>query len=577
MKLDAIGLEVIKSGLDEAALTMENQLFHSGYSPILRESFDGSAAIVGRNGGVVVGTGIPIHLFPYYLSVQAILAAHGDTMQPGDSFLLNDPYLGGSLHVPDTAIVTPFFHGGRLAAFCTSMAHKPDVGGLVVGSSSPNAREIYHEGLMFPGVRYWTKDGPNPDFEAMLRSNTRSADEVIGDLRSQVGCTRVGCGRLTELFDRYGTETMTAAFEELIQASERRIRHKLVSLSDGTAEATAMLDHDGVDVDKPLAIRVKIIKAGDSISIDFSNSDATATGPINIRPQASETAAALALISMLDPDIPINDSCRRVINFVNPPGRLTNAIKPRPINNYYPTLHLVFCATQTALAQLAPDKAVAPAGLGVGGLLFGYPRKRNGKPGVQYELMVPSLGGTPEFDGAFVVMPVAQITPSQPVEILETEYPIEVTRFEPLIDSAGPGRHRGGPGYVREYRLLDDAVCTLRMGQFTNGSWGVVGGGAPNRARCVFNPGTDREEALPILAMRQLKAGDTMRIELAGGGGYGRPSERSEQLVLSDVRDGLVSIEAAQAQYGVVIDAASMTVDAGETVATRAKMSRDAG
>jgi N-methylhydantoinase B len=574
MKLDAIELEVIKSSLEEAALTMENQLFHSGYSPILRESFDGSAAIVGRDGGVVVGVGMPIHLFPYYLSVQAVLAAHGDTMQPGDSFLLNDPYLGGSLHVPDTAIVTPFFYDGRLAGFCTSMAHKPDVGGLVVGSSSPNAREIYHEGLMFPGVRYWTKDGPNPDFEAMLRSNTRSAEEVIGDLRSQVGCTRVGCGRLTELFDRYGADTMTAAFEELIHASERRIRHKLSSLADGSAEASAMLDHDGVEVDRPLKISVKVIKAGDSITIDFSGSDPNTSGPINIRPQASETAAALALISMLDPDIPINDSCRRVITFVNPPGRLTNAVKPRPINNYYPTLHLVFCVTQTALAQLAPEKAVAPAGLGVGGLLFGYPRKRNGNPGVQYELMVPSLGGTSDSDGAFVVMPVAQITPSQPVEILETEYPIEVTRFEPLIDSAGAGRHRGGSGYVREYRLLDDAVCTLRMGQFANGSWGVIGGEAPNRARCISDPGGDREEALPILAVRHFKAGDVIRIELAGGGGYGPPSQRSPQLVLADVRDGLVSIEAAQSQYGVVIDAATMAVDLQQTAALRAKTSR---
>lgn len=573
MKLDPIELEVIKSGLEEAALTMENQLFHSGYSPILRESFDGSAAIVGRDGGVVVGTGMPIHLFPYYLSVQAVLTTHGDSMQPGDSYLLNDPYLGGSLHVPDTAIVTPFFYNGQIAGFCTSMAHKPDVGGLVVGSSSPNAREIYHEGLMFPGVRYWTKDGPNPDFEAMLRSNTRSADEVIGDLRSQVGCTRVGCARLAELFDRYGAEIMMAAFEELIQASERRIRTRLAEMPDGSAEATAMLDHDGVDVDRPLAIRVRIEKSGDAITVDFSNSDANTTGPVNIRPQASETAAALALISMLDPDIPINDSCRRVINFVNPAGRITNAIKPRPINNYYPTLHLVFCATQTALAQLAPDKAVAPAGMGVGGLLFGYPHKRNGRPGVQYELMVPSLGGTPDSDGAFVVMPVAQITPSQPVEILETEYPIEVTRFEPLVDSAGPGRHRGGSGYVREYRLLGDAVCTLRMGQFANGSWGVVGGGAPNRARCLLNPGTDRAEALPILAVRQLKAGDTMRIELAGGGGYGLPHERMIASVVSDVRDGLVSIEAAKAQYGVVLDSRSAMIDADMTAQLRAEMS----
>jgi N-methylhydantoinase B len=550
MKLDSIELEIIKSALEEAALTMENQLFHSGYSPILRESFDGSTAILDRDGGVVIGMGIPIHLFPYFLTARAVIAAHGGTMQPGDSFLLNDPYLGGNLHVPDTCIVTPFFFEDTLAGFCTSMAHKPDIGGLVVGSSSPNAREIYHEGVMFPGVRYWSKDGPSADFEAMLRSNTRSADEVIGDLRSQVGCTRVGCGRLKELFERYGKDTMIAAFEGLIQASEKRLRQRLAMLPDGVGEAEARLDHDGVDVDRPIAIRVKVTKQGDRITIDLSGSDPHTIGPINLRPQASETAAAIALISMLDPEIPINDACRRVIEFINPPGRITNAVKPRPINNYYPSLHLTYCVTQSALAQIAPDRAVAPSGLGVGSLLLGYQRKRSGKPGIQYELMVPSLGGTPDADGAFLVMPVAQITPSQPVEILESEYPVLVERFEPVIDSAGAGRMRGGPGWIRSYRLLDEAVCTTRMGQFANGGWGVVGGEAPSRARCVLNEGTDREESLPILATRQLKAGDTVTVEMAGGGGYGNPRERQAALVAKDVRDGLVSPEAARSRYG---------------------------
>jgi N-methylhydantoinase B len=571
MKLDSIELEVIKSRLEEAALTMENQLFHSGYSPILRESADGSAAILDKSGGVVVATGLPVHLFPYYHTVRAVLKLVGDRMQPGDSFLINDPYLAGTLHVPDTAIVTPFFHEGKLAAFCASIAHKPDMGGLVIGSSSAGAREIYHDGLLFPGVRYWTAQGPNPDFEAMLRSNTRSPEEAIGDLRAQVGCTRIGCTRLKEQFDRYGTEVMTHAFEELILASERRMRQKLAAIADGTAQAEAMLDHDGVDVDKPIAFRVKIVKQGGNIIIDFSNSDPQTTGPVNLRPQAAESGAAIGLIAMLDPDIPINDGCRRVIEFINPPGRITNAVKPRPINNYYPSLHLVYCVTQKALAQLAPQKAVAPAGLGVGGFAIGYQQTRNGKPGALYELIATSLGGTSEVDGSFLVLPVAQITPTQPIEILETEYPVEVMRFEPLVDTAGPGRNRGGPGYLREYRLLQDAMVTVRMGQFAHGAWGVVGGEAPNLARCVLNAGTESEERLPIMVTRQLKAGDTLSITVAGGGGYGAPTERARERVASDVRDGLVSVDAARARYRVVIDPTDGTVNNAATNALRAR------
>ncbi len=571
MKLDSIELEVIKSRLEEAALTMENQLFHSGYSPILRESADGSATILDSSGGVIVGTGMPVHLFPYYHTVRAVLAIVGERMQPGDSYLINDPYLGGNLHVPDTAIVTPFFHDGKLAAFCASIAHKPDMGGLVIGSSSAAAREIYHEGILFPAVRYWTAAGPNPDFEGMLRSNTRSPDEAIGDLRAQVGCTRIGCGRLQELFERYSGAIMLEAFEELIRASERRVRQKLAAIPDGTAEAEAMLDHDGVDVSKPIKLHVKVVKQGENISIDFSGSDAHTAGPINLRPQAAESGAAIALIGMLDPDIPINDGCRRVIEFINPPGRITHAIKPRPINNYYPSLHLVYCITQKALALLAPEKAVAPAGIGVGGFAIGFQRTRNGKPGALYELMATSLGGTREGDGTFLVLPVAQITPSQPIEIVETEYPVEVVRFEQLPDTAGAGRHRGGPGYLRTYRLLEDAVVTVRMGQFRYGAWGVLGGEATNLASCTLNAGTEREEKLPILLTRPLKAGDTLSITLPGGCGYGPPAERGPERVASDVRDGLVSIEAARNSYRVVIEPPGMTVNEAATTALRAK------
>jgi N-methylhydantoinase B len=568
--LDSIELEVIKAGLEETALTMENQLFHSGYSPILRESFDGSAAITNRDGGVVVATGIPVHLFSYYYSVQAVLKRAGDRMKPGDSYLLNDPYLGGNLHVSDTAIVTPYFYDDKLAGFCTSMAHKPDVGGIAVGSSSPLAREIYHEGIMFPGVLYWTDEGPSPDIEAMIRSNTRSADEVLGDLRAQVGCTRVGCLRLTELFDRYGFETMVQAFESLPALSESRLRRKLSALPDGTGEGEAQLDNDGVDLTTPVSVRVKVTKRGDAITIDFSGTDVNTTGPVNLRPQASRVGAAIALISLLDPSIPINDGARQVIEFVDPPGLVTHAEKPRPINSYYPTLHLVYCATQLALANLAPEIAIASTGLGIGGVMFGYDHKRNGAPGIQYEVMTTSLGGTPAFDGAFAVMPLAQITPMQPVEILETEYPIEVVRFEPVPDSAGPGRFRGGMGCVREYRLLDNAVFTLRMGQFAHGSWGVAGGQGGGLANAIVNEGDNDEVALPPLHTRHLKAGDRVSVHLSGGGGCGSPFERQPDQVAADVANGLVSPTAAREAYGVVLDAGTGDVDHDATVALRA-------
>ncbi|MFM9888537.1 MAG: hydantoinase B/oxoprolinase family protein, partial [Burkholderiales bacterium] len=367
-----------------------------------------------------------------------------------------------------------------------------------------------------------------------------------------------------ELFDRYGGTMMIQAFEALVRGSERRLRARLTEIPDGSASAEANLDHDGVEVNRPIAVRVTLTKRGDRITVDLSRSDANVAGPINLRPQASESGAALALIGMLDPTIPINDGCRRVFEFINPPGTITHAVKPRPINNYYPTMHLVYTTTQTAFAQLAPDRGVAPSGLGVGALALGFAKTRNGKPGALYELMVPSLGGTRYGDGSFVVMAMAQITPSQPIEIVETEYPVEVTCFEPIIDSAGPGRMRGGSGYRREYKLLDDAMCTVRMGQFVHGAWGVEGGGAPGGASCTLNRGTATEEALPILMTRAMPAGSQLSIRLAGGGGFGPPADRLPELVAADVRDGLVSVERAREVYRVAVDPDSKMVnDAG--------------
>jgi N-methylhydantoinase B len=277
--------------------------------------------------------------------------------------------------------------------------------------------------------------------------------------------------------------------------------------------------------------------------------------PISIRPQATESGAALALLGMLDPSVPINDGCRRVFEFINPPGRITHAIRPRPINNYYPTMHLVYSTTQRAFAQLAPHLGVACSGLGLGALALGFAKARGGKPGALYELMTSSLGGTRAGDGSFAVMAMAQISPSQPIEILESEYPIEVTCFEPIVDSAGPGRHRGGAGFRREYTLLDDAMCTVRMGQFVHGAWGVEGGGAPTGASVTLDPGQATEEALPILMTRPVPAGTRISITVAGGGGFGPPTDRPAEEVAADVRDGLVSREQARQTYRVAVDA----------------------
>jgi len=568
--LDAITLEVIKNRFRELGSTMEHLLFHSGYSTILRESRDGSAGICDRDGYAVEAAGTPIHLYPYYLGVRAVLESYPiEQMSDGDSFILTDPYLGGSLHVPDLTIVTPVFVDQEVIAFSVSIAHKPDLGGLVPGSSGAGAREIFHEGLLVPPVRYWTRDGVVKEIEAIIKRNCRIPEVIAGDIRAQVGCTTVGARRVRELCSEYGTETIKTAFSELLRLAEERVRRGLSQWPDGEAEAEGWVDDDGVDRDKALRLHVKVIKKVDEITFDYSQMNEQVKGPINLRPQTSYVAAVLSLLTYLDPTIPINDGIRRPIKFINPEGKITNPRWPAPVNSYYGLTHVLYSTIGRALSRFNPKRAVASAGLGLGAMAVGHQENRLGKKAVQYELYVTSQGGSSEHDGSFGVT-MLNGTPNTPVEIIETEFPVRVCRHEFVPDSAGPGRFRGGPGNCKEYEVLGDAVLTLRLGhQFNHAGWGVLGGKAPSTVRATLIPREQGERPLRPLETVHLVAGDRFRVEMPGGGGYGDPLSRDPARVLNDVLDGIVSIDAAERDYGVVIEQASMTVDAAQTARIR--------
>jgi N-methylhydantoinase B len=550
-ELDAITLELVGQRIAEIVAMMEVLLFHSGYSTILRESHDGSASILDRNGGVVVGSGLPVHLTSYSYSIQGLLSRHPwESMREGDSFLINDPYLGGVHHVPDTAIVTPVFWEGRPLGFCATIAHKSDVGGLVSGSSSAGAREVYHEGLLVPGSRYWTADGPVEDAVALVMRNSRTPELVAGDIRAQVGATRQGVERTHELVAQYGYDAIVEAMERLQQISEERVRDAIAELPDGESEAEAFLDSDGVDLNRTVRFHARVTKRGRELNVDFSGSDPQVAGPVNIRPQSSEIAALIALLGYLDPNIELNGGTQRAVTFVNPPGRVTNASFPAPCNNYTPSLHLLLSATQAALLAFEPERQSAPDGFGTGAITIGYALD-GGRRAVQYELVGPSLGASNAYDGAFHAHPVGHNTPSAPIEIIETEFPVRLLACAPICDSGGAGRQRGGLGCVRTYELLAPAIFTLRVGGFRSGSWGVKGGGAGGLGRCIVDPGTAAERSLPALYTTELPAGTILQLEEAGGSGYGDPRTRDPQHVIEDVRNGYVSPQSATTIYGI--------------------------
>jgi N-methylhydantoinase B len=311
-------------------------------------------------------------------------------------------------------------------------------------------------------------------------------------------------------------------------------------------------------------------KRGERVDIDYSGSAPQTKGPVNIRPQSCEAAGVLALVGFLNPSLPVNEGLKRIVKFTNPEGQVTHASRPAPVNNYFPTMQLIYGLVMKCLSDIDPSRAIAPGGQGTGALTMGFAEARTGRSAVYYELMVSSLGGHPAGDGTTLVLAFCHISTTQPIEIIETEYPVRVLRFEPVSDSAGPGKHRGGPAFVREYQALADFRMGLRSGGYKFGSWGVQGGQGPSKASCTINAGSDREEEMPALFARELTEGDTVRVVFAGGGGLGDPRTRATGDVLNDVRNGIVSSAAARDSYGVAVLEDLSAIDEEATAALRA-------
>ena len=556
MSLDPITTEVVLSRLREITASMAHALFHSGYSPILRESQDGTAGLTDRDGRVImVGGGLQYHSLLYSQAVAGVLERYpAADMSEGDSFVSNDPYKAGNSHVPDMVVATPAFHDGRVVAFGVSVAHKADVGGLVPGSSGAAAREIFHDGILLPPVLFATAEGVHPEVEAILRNNSRIPDVVLGDLRGQVGATRLGATRFQALLHEYGADTLLGAIEELLTRTTARVRSEVASWPDGEFEAEGFLDHDGADRSRPVRVHVRAIKAGERLTLDFSGSDPQAPGPVNTTRVTARAVSMQAVLAASDPSIPMNAGAFEAVEFKMPPGLVLSPQFPATVNHYFPTSHLVYNCVLAAIGRFNPHRAVAPSGLGTGAIAVGYKEGRSGRPTVQYEILITSLGGTRDHDGASIVMPVNHFAPGTPVEILETEYPVAVRRYEIWPDSAGAGRWRGGTGFVREYEFLTDCMLTVRSANHRQASWGLNGGGGPPTSRTTIqNPGEEPSE-VDILETRSLQAGARLAIFRSGGGGYGNPGERPAELVRQDVEDGYVSRQHAREAYGLADD-----------------------
>lgn len=571
-RVDPIVLELINSKVTGIIDEMRAVLFHSGYSTVLRESEDGCAGLLDAQlRTVATSKKLPLH-FGSFSAIRDHLHKYYDPseLEEGDVLLFNDPYEGNATHPPDTITLMPVFVDGAIVGYTATLAHKPDLGGP---RAKGGARDLWEEGLVIQPIKFYVRGKVNREVERLIAANSRLPVETLGDLRGQVASCRVGAERLQELCRRFGHPVVAAATSELMDRLAARLRTELLALPDGRAEAVGVLDHDNIDFDRPLHCRLVVTKTGGDILFDFTGSDPQALGPINCVSPLIRNCCYFGLMAMTDPNLPFNHGFVEVARAAFKEGTI---VCPRPgsaVNNYVPLAYLASDVVLAALGNLWPDRAVGSAGGGGGVLLRGLGAAGR-PPWVLLELLDTALGATSGGDGISLIhgtLGMGQFRPG-PIEIHETEYPLRVTRFDVWTDSGGPGRYRGGLGSLREYEVLEPAAVPVDAAKGNRRSlmppWGVFGGKPARPGHIHVNGVPVDDRAIEVT----LKPGDRLTVYMNAGGGYGPPLERDPDLVQGDVLDGYVTIAGARADYGVVIDPATRTVDRAATAALRAQM-----
>jgi len=553
--MDIVTFQIINASFSGIVMEMQNSLFRTGYSTIIRESQDASCALLDSQGQVIAQhIVLPLHLGAFPACVKAVLAKYRDQIRPGDAFIVNHPYQGGSPHTPDLAVMVPIFIAGNLFGFSANMAHKSDLGGSVPGSSSGKATESFQEGLLLPALRYESDFRPAPEIMSIIAANSRTPDLVLGDISGQVGANRLGEQRVKELARKYGPDQLESTVETIYATTEARVRKALEKWPDGQYCGESRLDNDGLDLKRPLQIQVCITKTGGDIVFDFSETCDQSRGPANIRPPLVRAACLFCLTSLIDPYLPSNHGLDKPVRTVFRSGSLLDPFFPAPVNSYNPTAMGVCEAVFSALKDALPEKRIA-ASSASSGFALGGRKTSSGQGYVQYELFGGGMGARQGKDGVSgTAMHISNVRIT-PIEIIESEFPARIRRFELIPDSGGPGTYRGGLGFVREYEVLDTpARLSVRTDHYEEPPRGMDGGKDGRLGALVINPGTADEQRLPSrVGDIPVKPGDIIRVERPGGGGLGDPRKRDRNKVLADIREGYVTPDAALREYGVIL------------------------
>lgn len=529
-KPDPFTIEVIRNALTAIAEEMSLVIMRSARSPLLREAGDLSSALTDASGGLIAqGRDIPAHLGIMGSTVQEFLKRVPiERLQPGDVWFLNLPEVGGN-HLPDVKAIRPIFAEGAVQAFAVCLAHWADVGGARPGSYVPDARDAWQEGLRIPPLRLFTAHGCDREKLDVVVANVRGGEEREGDILAQMAATRSADDRLQDLIASYGAATVQAAIADIHDQSERQMRAAIREIPDGEYFGEDFLDYDGID-NQRIGVRVRITVADDCATFDFSETDDAAKGPLNATPFTAGASVFYAMKAIAGPDIQPNAGCARPLKVITRLGSLVNPPYSRPVvGGNHETSQRMVDAIFKAMEAVVPERLTAGGSTTSGLLLFSGTDPRTGNWTTLYEVHAGGEGARAERDGSPAARPHMSNVMNTPAEIIETFYPIRIERQALRNDSGGNGKHRGGPGQERHYRILaHEMSMTSMVERCVVPPYGLQGGEPGKPFEIVLERANGECERLPGKTHVTLFKNDCVIMKSSGGGGYGVPEQAAK-------------------------------------------------
>jgi N-methylhydantoinase B len=538
--VNPITVEIVRNGLAHIANEMATVLRKTSYNMMIYEVRDYCVGIVDPDGSILSQNfgALPIFLADLGPAIVDGVRIHGKNgFQPGDVLIMNHPYVCGQ-HLNNVVVYTPFFDQGELVAFLAVRAHWIDIGGTRVGFGYSGTREVYEEGLQFRSLKLYRGGEPNQDLFQLISDNVRFAESCLGDLRAQIAACRVGERGLARLIGRYGLDMFLQCLRSIWDQSETLAREQVARIRPGNYFAEALFDSDGVDLSRPVPLKVKIEVATSEMTIDFSEISDQVPGSINSGESGAVAAARVAFKSLVSPFSPIDEGCFRPLKIVIPPGKILSASPPAPVGNWSRTLPTVIDLILKALAPAMPDKTAAGHKGDMGGYAFFGNDPRTGRRFLCQTIMGGGWGGRPREDGENATVSICQgDVQNAPVELQELYYPVMIEQHRLREGSGGAGRFRGGLGIEITVRALCDTFVNINVERTLTPPWGLFGGACGEPAKALVKQ--DARDPGCWVTKRPnypLKKDGSVTYFTAGGGGYGSPAQRPQELIERDRR-----------------------------------------